>query len=168
MDLANKYKGMPPRPESMEEAYRMIQDLWLDLQSCLEKLELNSSNSSLPAEPGSPFGKAQGAYPAPRLRARNKALRRAMRGTPAASFPNPKSITSNDISRIPVAPAAVRSSLMPTPKIATRSSTCPRSPIPSPNTNASVVPVPAASVPWWQSFQRRRHPVKWDPVSSPG
>ncbi len=167
MDLANKYKGMPPRPESMEEAYRMIQDLWLDLQSCLEKLELNSSNSSLPPSQDRLSGKPKERIPRPSS-ARNKALRRAMRGTPAASFPNPKSITSNDISRIPVAPAAVRSSLMPTPKIATRSSTCPRSPIPSPNTNASVVPVPAASVPWWQSFQRRRHPVKWDPVSSPG
>lgn len=65
MDLANKYKGMPPRPESMEEAYRMIQDLWLDLQSCLEKLELNSSNSSLPPSQDRLSGKPKERIPRP-------------------------------------------------------------------------------------------------------
>jgi len=63
MDLASKYKDMPQRPESMDDAYRRIRELWSDLQTCLEKLELNSSNSSLPPSQDRLTGKPKDRLP---------------------------------------------------------------------------------------------------------
>jgi len=63
MDLARRFKELPKRPATMDAAYQIIQDLWQGLQTCLEMLELNSSNSSLPPSQDRLSGKPKDRIP---------------------------------------------------------------------------------------------------------
>jgi hypothetical protein len=71
-DLANQFKELPQRPETLDDAYEIIKSLWHAFQMCLEIQGLNSSNSSIPPSQDRLSGKPKDRIPRKKPSERNR------------------------------------------------------------------------------------------------